>query len=69
MAKVSEQPPADTATVQVSPVLAVTVTVPVGAVTFVDPVTVTLIAAGLPGRTGFGEMEVMVVVVDALPTV
>jgi hypothetical protein len=50
-------------------VLALTVTVPVGAVTFVDPVTLQWTVAGLFGRTGFGEMDGMVVVVVALLTV
>jgi hypothetical protein len=58
-----------TAAEQVSPVLAVTVTVPVGALTFVEPVTLTLMTTGFPGKAGFGETEVMVVVVDALLTV
>ena len=66
---VSVQPPAATAAEQVSAVLAVTVTVPVGALTFVDPITLTLTKTGFPGNAGFGETEVMVVVVGALLTV
>ena len=60
-----------TATVaeQLSPVLAFTVTVPVGDVTCVDPTTVKVIFAGLFGSTGFGETEVIVVVVVALFTI
>lgn len=62
---VIEQVPAATAAEQLSPVFALTVTVPVGAVTFVDPTTLKLISAGLFGSTGFGEIAVIVVVVVA----
>lgn len=53
---------------QLSPVLAFTVTVPVGDVTCVEPTTVNVMVAGLFGKTGFGETEVIVVVVVALLT-
>jgi hypothetical protein len=54
--------------VQVSPVFALTVTVPPGIVMFVDPVTLTLIATGWPGIAGLGVAAVIVVVVVALFT-
>ncbi len=63
-----EQAPAVVDAEQVSPVLAFTVTVPVGDVNWVDPTTLKVIIAGLFGSTGFGETDVIVVVVVALLT-
>jgi hypothetical protein len=51
---------------QVSPVLAVTVTLPVGVPL---PVTEKLIVTGCPTTDGFGELDVMLVVLFALCTV
>jgi hypothetical protein len=65
---VSVHPPAETAAEQISPVLALTVTVPVGALAFVEPTTLTLTTTGLPTAAGFGETEVIVVVVEACMT-
>jgi hypothetical protein len=63
---VREQPPAEGAALQCSPVFAVTVIVPVGAAKLVDPATFTATATGCDGTAGFGDTEVMVVVVVAL---
>jgi len=64
----SEHPPAATAALHDSPVFAVTVTVPVGAGTLATPVTLTAIDTGCPKGAGFGDAEVIVVVVPALFT-
>lgn len=69
VANVSEHPPAATLAEQDSPVLAFTITVPLGDVIFVDPVTATPTITGIPGATGFGETVVIVVVEDACRTV
>jgi len=68
VANVIEQLPADTRAEQVSPVLAFTVTDPLGDAPPTTPPTLTLIVTGLPVVAGFGEMEVIVVVEGACVT-
>jgi hypothetical protein len=63
--KVNAHPPVETAAEQISPVDALTVTVPVGAVTFVEPITLQFTVTGLFGGAGLGEIDVIVVVVVA----
>jgi len=58
--------PDSSVAVQVSPVLAVTCTVPVGVLL---PVTCTAIVTAWPAVDGFGEVEVMTVVETAFWTV
>jgi hypothetical protein len=51
---------------QFSPVLAVTVTVPVGATMLVDPTTESVTKTGWFGAAGFGDTEVILVIVVPL---
>jgi len=67
--KISVQPPAETAAEHDSPVLALTLTIPVGDTPPDTPATVTATLTGLPGVDGFGEVEVMVVVAGARFTI
>jgi hypothetical protein len=60
------QRPFEVVVEQFSPVLAVTVTVPVGATTFVDPTTENATKTGWFGAAGFGDTEVIVVIVVPL---
>jgi hypothetical protein len=67
--KVIEQLPDGAAAEQVSPVFALTVTVPVGNDAPTTPATLKPTTTGVPVLAGFGEIDVIVVVLDACVTV